>query len=171
MADQTPDAGQQESGKRGKGMLLGGILVAVMLLEGGGIFFAMRFFGADAAPASGAGLVDVEPQEPSHQELLVANFRAPNMKTGKLYLYDIEIQVLVAEKNVERVRELLENRKATFEDRLARIVRSADPQQLQEPGLEILRRQVKHEIDQIAGQEDIVSEVLIPKCTPLPAFN
>lgn len=171
MADQTPDAGQQEPGKRGKGLFLGGILLGVMLLEGGGIFFAMKLFGAAPAAAAGAGLVDAVPQEPSQQELLVANVRAPNMKTGKLYLYDIEVQVLVGEQDVARVRELLENRKATFEDRLARIVRSADPQQLQEPGLEILRRQVKHEIDEIAGQEDTVSEVLIPKCTPLPAFN
>lgn len=56
----------------------------------------------------------------------------------------------------------------TIKDRLSRIVRSAEPQILQEDGLETIRRQVKFELGRILEDEDKIVEVLIPECTPFP---
>ena len=76
---------------------------------------------------------------------------------------------VVEQSQTEKVQILLDNREATIHDRLAKLVRSADPRQLEEPGLETLRRQIKHEMEQIVGQEGFFKEVLIPKCTPFRA--
>lgn len=168
MAEQTPDTAEKGTGRH-KGLLMGGILLAVMLLEGGGIFVVMKLFGSEPGPAIGAELMDSQGQTPTDQELLVVQLKAPNMRTGKLYLYDIEVQAVVEQRNRSQLEAVLENRKGTIEDRLVKIVRAADPQHLQEPGLETLRRQVKYELEQIAGQEGLVKEVLIPKCTPFRA--
>jgi flagellar basal body-associated protein FliL len=168
MAEQTPDTAEKGPGRH-KGLLMGGILLGVMLLEGGGIFVAMKLFGSKPAPAIGAGLMEPQGQTPADQELLVVQLKAPNVRTGKLYLYDIEVQAVVEQRNKSQAEALLANRKGTIEDRLAKIIRAADPQHLQEPGLETLRRQVKYELEQIAGQEGLIKEVLIPKCTPFRA--
>lgn len=57
----------------------------------------------------------------------------------------------------------------TIKDRLSRIIRSAEPQVLQEDGLETIRRQVKFELDRILEDEHHqITEVVIPECTPFP---
>ena len=168
MAEQTPDTAEKGPSQH-KGLLMGAILLAVMLVEGGGIFVAMKLFGAKPAPAIGAALMEPQGQTPTDQELPVVQLKAPNVTTGKLYLYDLEVQAVVEQGHRSQVEAVLANRKATIEDRLAKIIRAADQQQLQEPGLETLRRQVKYELEQIAGQEGLIKEVLIPKCTPFRA--
>ncbi|MFQ6048239.1 MAG: hypothetical protein ACE5K7_02620, partial [Phycisphaerae bacterium] len=71
-------------------MLMGLIILAVMLVEGGGIFVAMKLFGSRPAPAIGAGLIEPQAEQLPDQEVLIARLKAPNTKTGKLFLYDIE---------------------------------------------------------------------------------
>ena len=51
---------------------------------------------------------------------------------------------------------------------MARIVRSAEPQYLQEDGLETIRRQIKFELERILGEDVKIVEVLVPECTPYP---
>jgi flagellar basal body-associated protein FliL len=46
------------------------------------------------------------------------------------------------------------------------VIRSSEPQDLQEDGLETLRRQIRHELSQVVGDEKMIEEILIPKCTP-----
>jgi len=56
----------------------------------------------------------------------------------------------------------------TIKDRLASIVRAAEPQHLQEDGLATMRRQIKFELERILGEKLTIHEVLIPECTPYP---
>ena len=88
------------------------------------------------------------------------------MKSGRLFLYDIEVYAKTKKEKAETLKKMLESYKATIEDRLNRVVRAAEPQDLQEDGLETIRRQVKHELSQIVGDEKMIEEILIPKCTP-----
>ena len=56
-----------------------------------------------------------------------------------------------------------------IKDRVRTIIAQNDPEKLgggSEPGLETLRRQVKHQLDGIIG-EGLIDEVLIPKCIPI----
>jgi flagellar basal body-associated protein FliL len=67
-----------------------------------------------------------------------------------------------------KVTETLKSRAALIKDRIRTIISQIDPEKLgggQEPGLETLRRQVKHQLDEILG-EGIIDEVLVPKCIP-----
>jgi len=163
---QTP----AESNKRKQTIVMIAAVAAIMLLEAGGIFLAVRFFGGGPAPAEAVGLVEKPITELSDDvEVPVVKFKAPNMKTGKLFLYDIEVYARVKKDRAEELTKILETYKATVEDRLARVIRSADPQDLREDGLETLRRQIKHELSQIVGDEKMIEEILIPRCTPFRA--
>lgn len=104
-------------------------------------------------------------------ELEVTALRAPNVKTGRRYLYDLAVFASVKEANRSKLERVLKERKATVEDRIRTIVAECDPDKLgggSEPGLETLRRQIKYQIQEIAG-DDIVVEVLIPRCIPFRA--
>ena len=89
------------------------------------------------------------------------------MKTGKTYLYDIKVVANFVREDLDGgVSETLANRENTIHDRLRTIIASADPKDLNEPGLEALRRQIKHTLEEILETEDVVKEILIPQCTP-----
>ena len=169
MAEANPEANTKPAAKGKKSLLMAAILFGVMALEGGGIFVAMKLFGSDPAPVVGAEVSETQQPGAAEREVLLARLRPSNMRTGKLFLWDMEVYGVVEQSRIEKVKNLLENREATIHDRLAKLVRSADPRQLEEPGLETLRRQIKHEMEQIVGQEGFFKEVLIPKCTPFRA--
>ncbi len=172
------------TGKKKQTLLMMGILLAVMAIEGGGVYFAVKTFGGGPSKVAAEGLAtaakssshggghgseaeaDKDAELPQDAELLVAKLRAPNMKSGRLFMYDIEVYAKTKREKAATLKKLLEASKATIEDRLCRVVRSSEPQDLQEDGLETMRRQLKHELGQIVGEEKMVEEILIPKCTP-----
>lgn len=186
--------------KSGKGKLFG-IVGVVMVLEGVGIFAAMKMMGGSPDPVAAAAPLKVEKQEPDRiEEVELAQFRAPNVKEGKLVLWSLQVALRVStsgghggeggkgkseakEEGHEKPAEKSEGGKAkadspavakikmnerTIKDRLTRIVRSAEPTQLQEDGLETIKRQMKFELERILGDDVKIVEVLIPECTPFP---
>jgi hypothetical protein len=60
------------------------------------------------------------------------------------------------------VSKVLQKRKATVQDRLARVVRAAEPERFSEPDLRTLRKQFLVELTQIMGEEGLIQEILIP---------
>lgn len=176
------------SPKKKQTIMMLGILVAVMAIEGGGIYFAVKILGGGPSAAVAEGLAQAsaggaaEGHGEGHggghgdhgeaapvardAELAVTKLKAPNLKSGRLYLYEIEIYAKTKQEKSAELKALLEASKASIDDRLNRVVRSADPQDLQEDGLETIRRQVRHEISKIVGDEKMIDEILIPKCTP-----
>jgi len=171
--------------KKKQTLLMLGVLLFVMLAEGGGVYFAVKFFGGGPSKVSAEGLSQAKPggEGGGHggghgeeggeagpvlqdAELPVTKFKAPNLKSGRLYLYELEVYAKTKQEKSATLKKLLEACKASIDDRLNRVVRSADPQDLQEDGLETIRRQIRHELNQVVGDEKMIEEILIPKCTP-----
>jgi len=57
--------------------------------------------------------------------------------------------VRVAPENRDHVAQMVEKRQNTMKDRVQMILRSADPQHLNEPNLDTIKRQIKFELDKI----------------------
>src|SRR5436190_582226 len=158
-------------------MLLG----VVMLIEAAVLFAGFRMF--NGAPKSAHGSEIGSDEESEHGdghggavkgekkrvvELNVLEFKAPNKLSGRLFLYDVSVYVTVKTEFKERVEASFKDREATIKDRCRTIISQSDPEKLgggTEPGLETLRRQVKHQLDEIIG-EGMIEEVLIPRCIP-----
>ena len=114
--------------------------------------------------------------------LPVLEFRAPNKVSGRMFLYDVQIECQVLGINVPKVKAKLEARKALISDRIRTIIAQSDPEKLNgqtEPGLETLKRQVKYQLEEIVdpkgtgseghGSEGMIDEVLIARCIPFRA--
>lgn len=148
----------------GKAKVLGAV-GAIVLLEAAGIFVVLKMFGSGPQASRGESLTAVQPAERSllnSTEITVAQFRAPSEKTGQLFVYDLKVAALVNEADRARLEKLIEARKGTITDRLIRVVRRADPQQLREEDLSSLRRQIKYELDKLLADDEIIEEILIP---------
>jgi flagellar basal body-associated protein FliL len=83
-------------------------------------------------------------------------------------LYDLSVYVVVKSEVESQVKDTIKAREALIKDRVRTIIAQNDPEKLgggSEPGLETLRRQVKHQLDEIVG-DGMIEEVLVPRCIP-----
>lgn len=166
-------------------VLIGGI----MLVEAVVLFAGFKFLlGGGPASATGATLVEEGPGEGgddghgggSHGggsastdksrlvEVPLLEMRATNKRDGRTFLYQVKIVVVTRAASEEKVKTLIKEREALIRDRVRTIIAQSDPDRLgggKEPGLETLRRQVKHQLDEIIG-EGVIDEVLVPDCIP-----
>jgi len=161
-------------------VLMGG----VMLLEAVVLFAGFKFLGAGAPAADAAHIANLDDGHgnSSHGgdgkappldkrktvEVNVLDFKAPNKQSGRTFLYDVSIYLVTKSEHAESVKQTIKDREALIKDRVRTIIAQSDPEKLgggSEPGLETLRRQVKYQLDEIIGEE-MISEVLVPRCIP-----
>lgn len=182
-------AGHAADGKKaGLGALFKstpGLLAIVMVFEAGILMAAFKVLGggpksvhADVALAGdsqGGGHGDKKGDgakgDSKHAELSVLSFKAPNKLTGRTFLYDVSIFVVIKADLKDKVKQAIADREATIQDKVRTIIAQSDPEKLgggSEPGLETLRRQVKTQLDEILG-EGLIEEVVIPRCIPYRA--
>jgi flagellar basal body-associated protein FliL len=117
--------------------------------------------GAPAAPANAAA--DQEFAEVS----VLRNLRVPNDKSGRVYLYDLEISAVVAASEKDRAETLVKARAGEIGDRLAALMRSAPDRVLKETDLRTLRFQILEALREITGEESLVQRILIPRFVPI----
>ena len=177
-------AGHGKKGAAGIAGMLGKtpvMLGGVMLLEAVVLFAGFKFLGSGPKTAAGADLATTENHGQSHGkgeatggpgastvELQVLEFRAQNKLSGRTFLYDVSVYVVTKSEFADKVKETLKAREALIKDRVRTIIAQNDPEKLgggSEPGLETLRRQVKHQLDEIVG-DGLILEVLVPRCIP-----
>jgi flagellar basal body-associated protein FliL len=157
-------------------MLLG----VVMMVEAMVLFAGFKMFSGGPHSAQAADTIGedgqgtgghggpIKSEKKKLVELNVLEFKAPNKQSGRLFLYDVSVFVTVKTEFKERVEAAFKDREATIKDRARTIISQCDPEKLgggTEPGLETLRRQMKHQLDEIIG-EGMIEEVLIPRCIP-----
>jgi len=155
-------------------VLLGG----VMLIEAVVLFAGFKVLGGHPQQAPGAELTaevktdehgkPIKPSDKKTVEVPVMEAKALNRTNGRTFLYDVSIFVVTKAENEQRVKDTFKDNKALIEDRIATIIAESDPDKLgggSEPGLETLRRQVRYQLDRIAG-EGVIDEVLVPRCIP-----
>lgn len=192
---EAPKAAAPAAAKGGGGGLMTKMPVLlgfVMVLEAAVLFAGFKFLGGGApkvvvgaelaVPAEGhateggghgeGGTAETKHVEKKKfAEIPVVDFRAPNKKTGRTFLYDVCIKVMTKGDVEEKVKTSLKDREAMIKDRIRTIIAQGDPEKLggaTEPGLETLKRQVKFQLDEIVG-EGMIEEVLVERCLPIRA--
>ena len=145
------------------------IVGAIMALEGGGIYVAMKLMGAEPAAASASqdtGQIGAPVRNGPGKEIAevpITTTDASNNVSGRLYVYHIEVSALVEAGKKDGLAELVVQRKSTIQDRINGVIRGADPKHLNEPGLETIRRQIQFELNKVFEDDSLILELLIPK--------
>lgn len=96
-------------------------------------------------------------------EIDITEVRPNNRTSGKLISLKMRVSALVEGGNVEKAKTLVESNKSRINDRVNVVVRSATAQELNEPGLETIKRRFKQELSRVLGDEKLIIEVLIPE--------
>jgi flagellar basal body-associated protein FliL len=167
--DEPAPPAEKAFSDRHRNLLMVCVVGVLMVIEGVGMIVAVKYVGGGPEPAgasdgsTGEGDGEGAGWIPEHTELPVTNLMAFNSQNGRVFVYQMSVYADVEAKSSEKVRELFEARQNTIDDRLSKIIRAADPKYLDEAGLETLRRQFKHELDQVLGDEALIKQVLFPE--------
>ena len=168
MADNPAPVASPES--RGKALPV--VIVALLMIgEGVGIYLLAKAMNSGPASAvalerentatSRSGEPVTDQAEPVEIEL--ADCRPNNKMSGKLISFQIRISILVPAAEQERAEQLVEAKRGRLRDRTNFVIRSAELKHLNEPGLETIKRRLKHEYDRVFNDDELVREVLIPE--------
>lgn len=172
------------------------VICGLMLLEGAGIYLIVSMMSDSPQEAAALAVHDAEPgklpekheeQGEEHgeghgekkgsalTEIFIAECKPTNNVSGRLYYYSIKVTALVKapedEHKLEELKKFVENNKARLEERVNVVVRSADPRYLNEPGFEMLKRQLKEEFGRLLGDDLLIQDVLIPELIRMGGQN
>jgi flagellar basal body-associated protein FliL len=168
--DPTPPAPEQAAPappKKGPKMAL--VVAGVMVLEGVGVYMIAKMTSPKAAEAA-VDIAHGEGDDDSQAtvEIPLIEERFQNMQTGQIWVWDTEIVLKVKKKNEETVRATLDSKAAEIKEGVSAIFRRAQLNQLKEPGLETLNRQLMTYVGGMVGKDpeghDRIERILVPKC-------
>ncbi len=155
--------------KKLKVMLL---IFGLLGLEGGGIFFATKMMYNKPEESMAAEVTDEDKLMQSLKdqvEIALPELNAYNKRDGRLFLYNLQVTIRVQSDKKDQVEEIIGLRESTIKDRFNTVIRSADSKFLNEPELQTIRRQLRHELENILGDDQMIVELLIPKFFQSPA--
>jgi len=143
------------------------VLSAVLLIEGAVISIAFIFSGspspvqAEIAADTAAAIAE----EPVEHLIVSDSFQ--NTRSGRTYVYETEVVVVVRRKHDDKVKKSIEQMNAQITSDIGTIFRKAEPSYLLDPNLATITRQIKAAVDERLGKDadgkPIAEEVLIKK--------
>lgn len=151
------------------------VILVLLVMEGAAIIFVMGMLGKPSEVSAMELLEDPEAVGETVVELQVLQEKFSNAKQGRLWIWDMEIDIAVAQRNELEVQEVLDRRASLIKSGVGRIIASAQHAYFQEPGYDTIRRQVLEFLndDELIGTdaegEPMVKDVLIPGCIGFPA--
>lgn len=169
MPDNEMAEGTGRRAKKGSARWMQVIIVSVLMIgEGLGIFLVTKSMSQDPAAAAAAESQGAAGDADSLlvsdvTEIELTECKPNNRMTGKLITLQLRVSALVAQEEVERAKKLVEATRSRIRDRVNYVVRSADPKHLNEPGLETIKRRIKHELDEVFEDDQLIQAVLIPE--------
>ena len=151
---------------RNRNLMTALVVGGLMLLEGVGIFVAVKFMGGGPDTMhAGQGVGDESDGggKLSSSEVRVTDFMAINDVSGRVFVYQLSVYAEIDAEESQKIEDMIESRQNAIDDSFSKVIRGSDPKYLDEPGLETLRRQFKHELGRILGDESHIKTILFPE--------
>ena len=149
------------------------MILGLMLAEGAAVVVLLNMLsGPPEVQAEGIAETPADALQ-QIREVLILDDRFPNHQTGRVWLWETEVQIQVRQKNLDYVNRVLEERNAEIKTGVAQIIRTSHHKHLTEPNLDTLNRQIEQYLREVfdydAEGKPRVERVLLPKCVGFPA--
>jgi flagellar basal body-associated protein FliL len=163
MAEEAPVTTEEQKKKSKLPLKTIIIILAVLLLEGGTITVFMAFKGGPK-PAEGTNPIEGETkveQKEFAEITLAESFSVDNYMGGKTRLViTMEVCAKVAKDKEEEFGGIVESHKTEIRDAIRTLVASAQPDQIKDPKLQVVKREIKTGVEKIVG-EGVMQEILV----------
>ena len=163
MADEAPVTPGEQKTKPKLPLKTIMIILAVLLLEGGTIIVFMAFKGGPT-PAEGTNPIEGDTQvdlKEYAEVTLAESFNVDNYMGGKTRLViTMEVCAKVAKDKAEEFKGLVESHKTEIKDAIRTLVASSQPDQIKDPKLQVIKREIQTGVETIIG-EGLIQEILV----------
>ncbi len=150
------------------------IVLGITVLEAAVFFFIFKAGGGGPDVVHGEGSHALEGAATSRpaaadsaEVTLLKAFKVPNDKSGRVLIYDLDLSVVVPADSQQDMEKLARAHDGEIKDRVARILRAATHQMLQEDDLRALRQQLAAGLREIVTEDDLIRRILIPRLVPI----
>ncbi|MEQ8843776.1 MAG: hypothetical protein RIB58_02895 [Phycisphaerales bacterium] len=154
MADEEKkDGGSEEKkAKGGFSAKMLAVILAIMAVEGVGIFLLVTMMSSTPKDAA-AEIVSDEADPESLVEVLLTEEQYQNMTSNQVWIWEAEIYLKVRRKNLEFVERQLEQRSAEIQEGITQIFRRAKLTELREPDFRTGSRQLTALVNDVFGND------------------
>ena len=157
--------------KSRKNLVLAGVFFGVMAIEAVVVVVVVKQLAPTPQAVQGEQLsgglnANEGTAKVEDVDVEVVRVRARNDKAPRPVIYELMVYASVADGKKAEFEELVKRRGARIQDRFSSVIRAADPKRFLEPDLATLRDRFKEELSQVAGDDELVREVLIPSIVP-----
>ena len=171
MAEEAPVTPEEQKTKSKLPLKTILIILAVLLLEGGTITIFMVSKGGPS-PAEGTNPIagDTQIDQKEYAEVILAeSFNVDNYMGGKTRLViTMEVCAKVAKDKGEDFKGLVDSHKTEIKDTIRTLVASTQPDQVKDPKLQVIKREIQTGVEKIIG-EGLIQEILISSWQSYPA--
>lgn len=141
------------------------LIIGVLALEGGtiGIFMAAN---KGPKPSEGSNPIE-ETKETAGAAMaeisLIDSMQVDNYRLGvnTRMIVTVAVTAKVEKEKELEFQPLVEMHRAEIKDRIRALVSSADTQDIQDAELQVIKREIKINVERIVGREDCIDEILI----------
>lgn len=173
--DAASEGAPEKAPKKGLPIKTMIMVLAMLVAEGGAIVLFMTMFGKPSPVR--AQVVELEEGAVAEgdqlDELPLLHDKMTNSASGRVFIYDAEILIVVKQKYREKVEQLMEQRMGAIRTGVSSIWAKAEHAYFSEPGRETLTRQtldyLRSTFGKDASGDQRIENVLIPKCLGMPA--
>ncbi len=145
------------------------VLASIFIIEGAIIAGIFMVTGKPADVKADPAIADMEAMAEQLIEEIVVEAKYPNTKSGRTYIYDAVVYVVVKQKYQGEVRGKLDSMTAQVNSDVREIIGRAEPSHLLEPTLATIKRQIKAALDGRLGRDEEgrsrVEDVVITRFT------
>lgn len=154
MADEEKkDGGSEEKkAKGGFSAKMLAVILAIMAVEGVGIFLLVTMMSSTPKDAA-AEIVSDEADPEALVEVLLTEEQYQNMTSNQVWIWEAEIYLKVRRKNLEFVERQLEQRSAEIQEGITQIFRRAKLTELREPDFRTGSRQLTALVNDVFGND------------------
>jgi flagellar basal body-associated protein FliL len=165
----TPPTPAEQKPKKKLPLKMVIILAAVVgLMEGGTIVIVKMLSKPHVAEGSTEAIVPTKeaPVKEMAEVVLVDQFTVVNYVAGRSRMViTLKVTGKVAADRKGKLEEAVKNRGTEMKDVIRTLVAAAPPDQIKDPKLQVMKRQIKTSMEQIVG-EGLIEEILLPDWQP-----
>ncbi|MCC7145071.1 MAG: hypothetical protein IT443_01350 [Phycisphaeraceae bacterium] len=170
MAEQTPAPDQtqeqQPAAKSSKTLVL---VIAIVVLEIATVGVTYMLMGGPKPAEAHSAEPDPQLDETRLVEIPLVSDKFPNTRTGKTFVYDADVLIVVQRRHQEKTSKVIESSKAQITEDIRQIISRADRSELNESTLATVKRQIQARLEQRLGRDTegkaIVDQIVIRKFT------
>jgi flagellar basal body-associated protein FliL len=160
MAEEIKTEEQKPKGKLPLKTIL--VIAGVVLMEGGTI--AVLKMTQKPLPVEASEPIVQVPENPNKDsaEIALADGSVDNYVSGRSFIrVTLEVHAKVKKDKQQQLTDMVTTHKTEVRDQIRYLVSSSQPEDLRDPKLQVIKRQIKSDIEKIVG-DGMVEDILLP---------